>query len=321
MKSAPTFLFAFLSLFPGWVFAAQHEYPKARITARVLDEDGNPIPNANIRFVFCTPTDAGAIVPVEGVTDYSGMFTGEGYCNGSYSVTIKKRGYYESGLGAPKLTDIKDGHWIPWDTTANVVLRAVRKPVPMYAKTSWLEIPATDEACGYDLSAGDWVSPHGKGRIADFVFTLHREEDAAGSVRATVKLGFSGVDDGIQEVVLPEVWRYSAFKWPRQAPEDDYRPSLETSFVREPRVGSSGSAKLDDAYFFRIRVVKQNGSVVSGLFGKITSGFLLGLSHTKTAKVKLSYLMNPTSLDRNMEWDTVHNLISGVGSLETPREP
>ena len=74
-------------------------------------------------------------------------------------------------------------------------------------------------------------------------------------------------------------------------------------------------------YFFRVRTVKQNDRIVSALYGKIKEGFQLAPSNSKTCKVKLAYYLNPTSLDRNMEWDPQRNLLKGLSYEETPRDP
>ena len=47
----------------------------------------------------------------------------------------------------------------------------------MYARklgfvTQPLEVPQKNQPVGFDLAAGDWVAPYGKGSTPDMVFTL-----------------------------------------------------------------------------------------------------------------------------------------------------
>lgn len=305
----------------SWLIAAQEKYPKARITARVLDEENKPLENAKVRFVFCSAENASAIVPVEGLTDSDGLFSGEGHSSGSYGVTIKKDGYYSSGLGAPRLADVKEGRWLPWDPVVATVLRPIGKVVPLYVKAAWVEIPLIGVPCGYDLSKGDWVSPYGDGLTSDLFFTLQRQDQGQRALEIRVRITFSQPADGIQEIKLPEAARYSAFKWPRLAPMEGYLRVLEKSFTRDPKNGFSQDASEEEAYFFRVRTIQENGQTVSALYGKIKGGFFLAPLNTKTCKVRLIYYLNPTSLDRNTEWDPAHNLLTNVNYEEMPREP
>lgn len=74
-------------------------------------------------------------------------------------------------------------------------------------------------------------------------------------------------------------------------------------------------------YFFRIRTVEQDGRIISANYGKIKGGLFLAPAHSKTCKVQLAYYLNPTPLDRNMEWNPKRNLFTGLSFEETPRDP
>jgi len=138
-------------------------------------------------------------------------------------------------------------------------------------------------------------------------------------VKAEVR--FSQPLDGIQEVKLPAIGRNSVFKWEREAPETGYEPILTTRFAHKPGASFELTASEEQAYFFRVRTVEQNGRIVSALYGKIKGGLQLAASNSKTSKVMLTYYLSSTSLDRNLEWDTKHNLLPGLSAGETPREP
>jgi hypothetical protein len=296
--------------------------PLARITVKVVDEQQNPIAGANVRLYF-QDSLTGKDASVQGPTNSEGLFSGEGGSNPSgVGSLITKEGFYPSGAPLPKYYKVDAlNHWQPWNETYTTILRFVGSPVPLYAKSSWIEIPAVGQPCGYDLEKGDWVAPQGKGAVADLVFTLERRYDDRQDFDVKAELSFSRPLDGIQSVDLPVIGKNSMFKWSREAPEDGYLPALKMHFARDPKAGFTQSASDGQAYFFRVRTVEKEGRIVSALYGKISGGLQLAPSNSRTSKVKLTYYFNSNSLDRNLEWDIKRNLIQGLSYEETPRDP
>ncbi len=295
-------------------------WPLAKLTVHVVGEQGEPIPGADATITFrekLSDQNAWAV----GKTDGEGNFTAEGHSDKRLSGFVRKENYYEGGTGWVIFKDPILGKWQPWDSVAEVVLRPVGKPVALYAETGWIEIPGIEQAYGYDLEKSDWVSPNGSGLHADLIFTLQRRYENRDDFEVKVKLSFPQRLDGIQEAQLPAIGRNSAFKWPRETPEEGYQPILETRFGHDPKAGFTQSASEEQAYFFRVRTVEENGRIVSALYGKIKGGLQLAPSNSKTCKIKLTYYLNPTSLDRNLEWDTKRNLLSGLSFEQTPRDP
>jgi hypothetical protein len=184
-----------------------------------------------------------------------------------------------------------------------------------------LEIPAVDRPCGFDLETSDWVAPWGKGKVADFIMTLTRRYENRDDFEVNVTLSFSNPLDGIQEANLPAQFRGSEFIWPRQAPETGFNPKYSARFGVKPGHDYYGSAFEEDAYFFRVRTQERNGQIVSALYGKIKGGIRLEGRETGTCIVAFTYYLNPTLLDRNVEWDTKRNLLTGLSHEETPRHP
>ena len=62
---------------------------------------------------------------------------------------------------------MKDGRWIPWNPTIEIVLKEKRTPKPLYTKEVESVFPKR-ESVGFDCLAADFVEPFGKGTIADF---------------------------------------------------------------------------------------------------------------------------------------------------------
>ena len=295
------------------------QLPKVRVTAEVVDEQGAAVAGATVKLVFGAPYNANDIVRVEGNTNTEGRFVGQGHTGGTFGASVNKEGFYMSGLSVPPLNDIINGK--SQDVICRSVLRPMGKPVPLYAKTGWFDIPLVGRPCGFDLMQGDWVSPHGRGSVADLVFTLERRHESRNDFEVKVRLSFSNPRDGIQETKLPEIGRNSAFKWEREAPEQGYETELTSRFAHLPGKSYEATANENQAYFFRVRSIEQNGRIVSALYGKIKGGLQLAPSNSSTCKINLTYYLNPTPLDRNLEWDTKRNLLSGLSPMETPRDP
>jgi hypothetical protein len=294
--------------------------PLAKLTVQVVDEQHVPIQGVHVNLTFMDPVTRKG-VPIGGLTDASGFFTGEGGSDSSIGGTVQKDGYYSGGFPFEPFRDAKDGRWQPWDPTYVSVLRKIEKPMAMYGKRAWIEIPQTNVPCGYDLEAGDWVAPYGNGKTSDFIITLKREYENRRKFNVSVAISFSNPLDGIQETKLPEDYRYSDFKWPRSAPDTGYEATFTTRLEVIPGKGYNDTASEKQAYFFRVRTVERDGKIVSALYGKIGGGLRLAPSNSKTCELYLAYYLNPTPLDRNMEFDLKHNLLTNIGQFEDLREP
>ena len=109
---------------------------------------------------------------------------------------------------------MQNGRWEPWNPVVEVVLKPILNSVPMYVKkVEWLNVPKPGEEAGYDLVAGDWVAPHGKGSVSDFIFKIDSRDLPAATQRKDVNPGeyyeialtlrFSNESDGVQLVMTP----------------------------------------------------------------------------------------------------------------------
>ncbi len=297
-------LFFTASYSPGQTNQQWQGYPQAKVTVRVIGEDGQPIPGVTASFVFGGQYDyQHTLVRVTGETDVSGLFTAQGYTYGRFGHDLKKDGYYMGSAPIPVFRDAQDGHWQPWGATNTVILRKIKTPVPMYAKkVRGDDIPDGGKPCGYDLKAGDWVAPYGQGKMADFIVTLtnrHYESWDVFDVGATIT--FSNPLDGIQETQLPKEYAVSQFRWPRQAPDAGYQPLFAARYAQFPDGGQKPIRTFNadgtgQAYFYRVRTVEQDGKIVSALYGKIDSGIVLDPRCAKFCKVFFTYYGSSTFL-------------------------
>lgn len=303
--------------------------PLARVTARILDEMGNPLSGAMVSLSFSEPRSSSSTVKKPGLTDTNGEFFGEGYSDGVLGTLCTKDGYYLGMVPIPVFKNAVDKRWQPWGATYTTVLRKIENPIPMYARSAVVKVPVQGKPCGYDLKEGDWVAPWGKGLIADFVFTAESRYTNYNQFDASMKLAFSSPLDGIQPANLPPEYAYSEFIWHRQAPETGYLPGYgqEKGMPgKHYQIPSAPSVRrLEDVenqkFYFRVRTVEKDGKIISALYGKLAAGFEMRIPNQQEVKIVLKYYLNPTPLDRNMEFDVKQNLFNNLKFDEQPRKP
>jgi hypothetical protein len=218
------------------------------------------------------------------------------------------------------------GRWQPWNPTVEVEMKRIVNPIPLYTKSVKLQYPKMGESFGFDLLKADWVSPHGKGERADFIFSTQTHYDGSLVTNYTQKtrafessftLRFSCEDDGIQPFYADPL-KGSVLRLPRMAPESNYEKELiQHKYVR--RQGRYLETRRDENWFFRVRTEKdEEGNIVSALYGKIHGAIQWGWE----GGVVFSYYLNPTPNDRNLEFDGKNNLFKpDWRDTSWPKEP
>lgn len=313
--------------------AAADRYP-AQITFRVLTDEGNPVPNVVVTtstFLRWQPGEGfGRDIDEETKTrtDADGLatvsFTSErDDCNyGIYDAP----GYYSTRNLVYRFKRVNEGRWEPWNPTVDVVCKPVLNPIPMYARIVGqvgypLKIPALNQAFGFDLMAGDWVAPQGKGITADLIVTLKEllptlKGDDAFEYALTIH--FSNEGDGIQSALAPP-FKGSELRLPRGAPDTGYQTELLKQVGRSKAGQPTHPANREDQnYFFRVRTkLDDNGNIESALYGKIMGNVRFGINRS----IQFTYYLNPTPLDRNLEFDRRRNLFDHLSDLESVIEP
>jgi hypothetical protein len=119
---------------------------------------------------------------------------------------------------------------------------------------------------------------------------------------------FTGEDNGLVE--MPSN-KSDGIKI-RTAPEKGYKSDYLVSRGRDKNVKYFRTSDPDRNFAFRIRTKKdKNGKIVSAYYGKIYGDIeikkLLGQT-VFVATPAFLYYLNPTPLDRNLEWDMKNNL-------------
>jgi hypothetical protein len=158
----------------------------------------------------------------------------------------------------------------------------------------------------------------------DFTVTLSRRYESWWDFDVRAKIIFPNPLDGLQATELPKEYSNSAFKWPRLAPEAGYQPEFEAHTAWFPNNQNRPPIQTyneNQNYFLRVRTVKKDGLIISALYGKIRGGLGLDPRGSKLCGFGFTYYLNPTPLDRNIEWDPKQNIFTNLEFLEKPRDP
>ncbi len=316
------------------------QVPTIKVTIRVVDEQNNPIPKADVRTGYYQLSGGHRVI--EGESGANGVFIFSGNpAEHSIQALVSKNGYYQSEKRF-SIAESVDGYAVNTDTEVKFVLREMRDPVPMYAGR--IKIPFPDPKggrFGFDLLKRDWVAPYGSGSQVDIWITLNFEYRDRNDFEINVTWDFEGEGNGIQsfEPSIP----YSMYKSPYQAPAVGYESNISWTWYRrpDPQSGqgfgkstilshrdfefSSALAYPQNFYLIRIRSTKNDdGEVEGGHFGKIysTGSLALAVEGNENAEIFTGVIyLNPIKDDHNIECDLEWNRLEGLPRDLRPRFP
>ena len=286
--------------------------PRAKISIKVINEQGDPIDLAKVGIGFERSTGWGVKeIIVEGQTDREGIFTASAFGNNHVAFTVTKDGYYAS-TGEYDFKNHKLGRWSPWDPEVRVVMRKIGKTIPMYARIFSWEIPELEKDIGFDLIEYDWVIPYGKGISPDFIFKAEKEKQENGEMKNTLTVTFPNRLDGIRRIEA-DLSQGSRLKLPRFAPDNGY----EDMIVHPERITAWGGVERDydynehTNYIFRVRSEDDGGDLLRAMYGKIVGEIDADFRYSKTARILFKYYLNP-EYNKNLEFDPTKNLFRNL---------
>lgn len=321
------------------------EYP-AQLTIKVLGDDGNPIAGIGVgcstfsKHIPGSEFGTDEYKTVTGLTDTNGIviltfpcITGEVAYN-----TRPFAGFYgNAGSENVRFTNVVFGKWQPWNPTKEIYLQRILNLIPMYARrVDGIRIPIEGKPVGFDLEAGDWIAPYGKGMTADFIFQVEIKPARwitnwyGTSPRPyplqdnKMTITFSNKGDGIQSAAP----LLHGFRVARQAPSQGYEPVLEKTQYdqtvgmvhQNTRIQHHTNLNKNENYFFRVRTKKDTqGNIVSALYGKIYGEFNNGGGIGD--KVSFTYYLNPKPNSLDMEFDPSQNLFKKLPFNERVSAP
>lgn len=289
------------------------------------------------------------------ITDKNGFcrFKGKTNCgNVCCFVTVPPQGFY-SGKGWG--TDFKKknlfGVWQPDNLVVTLRLDRVEKPIPLFVKRVELTnsrkgiggFDGTNSVVRFDLMKGDWLAPYGKGETSDlefktvleikgkerkFRYASRKVEDVLFYELATA-ISPCSTNDAISKVQIKEDVGIKI----RMA-NDDFssrqivrsrgkRKIIRPKFPNEWNCEYYSNYNKSQCYKFRVRSrYDEKGNLKEAYYGKIYGDFeIQGDEKRGITSISFLYYLNPTSLDRNLEWDMKTNLCPEPGVINPPREP
>jgi hypothetical protein len=275
---------------------------------QVVDASGAPVAGAFVQGYFYQAQR----VKGRGDGDYTGTTDAEGRVTlaGEEDIYVKlkatKDGYYPSF----REVVVRPIVFNPEDTQL-VLLREQRNPVPLHAKHAVFvrEDLRDGQVYGYDLLAGDFVAPYGKGSVSDLVLAYTRQQTDPFNYSWSLDVSFANDEDGLIPVNFG--LSDSTFVSDYEAPAEGY---INQWTLQESRAGvfSAPVGNLDKSrsYYFRVRSsVDESGKIV-GHYGKMYGEL-----------PAVVYYANPSSDDRNVEWDLQRNLLRSLRVPERPTAP
>ena len=278
---------------------------RSKFTFQVVDMDGMPIEQASIKASFGKEWGGW----IDGIADSNGLFTIEHKSAGEMIYNVKKNKYYPTEgkfcFGGEENVVIKDGKWLPWNPTNTVVLKEIKNAVAMYVRCDDMHVPEIGKPVAYDVERGDWVAPHGSGRIPDIIVLYEYKgiDPWTFSKRLSLSFGTNALD-GIQR---REKDIFSMFNSAYEAPVDMYEKTVFWEFERT-KTNSIGAwnTPADEYYIFRVRTeVDDKGHIVKANYGKIYGPIDYGNGGNQ---IHFSCYFNPEVNSRSLEFDPQRNL-------------
>ena len=319
----------------------------AKITALVVDEiSGEPIEGVSVSGVFrveCNPWERVKGSPSPNIdqkrTDTNGRCELKGRTNNGRVLCLLDDGpnsHYWVMQGGGYRFKSKNilGVWQPDNVVVTIKLQRVEHPITLFVKNVREPDRKRDlfaEGGGriaFDFLEGEWLPPVGNGKVADVEFERLPREDLgdaenqglkAKAYRDSMTVKFLGVDNGLIEMkALQSDWLKV-----RTAPEAGYGSDYLCWDAYNKHMKVETNYSPNRCFCFRIRTKHdEHGNIVGAYYGKIYGDIKFEYKNNPfvpVATVQMRYYLNPTSLDRNLEWDMKTNLCPNPG--EVPKEP
>jgi hypothetical protein len=189
---------------------------------------------------------------------------------------------------------VKDGRWIPWNPTVEVVLKEIRNPVKMIKNSGLLLAFPMRENVGFDLEVGDVVAPFGAGKESDVSFCFDSWQHFnpyCYSNRFVITAGNGG------SIATAHKDSFSDFKFAYAPPDSGWVSDLTLGMVRtKDKILSNVALGKEEYWVVAVRRGERKRFAVVSDFDFGGSG-----QGTNDCGVLLSYYLNPNPGDANLE--------------------
>lgn len=277
------------------------------VVLRVVDEQGNAVPDAGVYGGFAMGGGLNDGVTISGKTDRDGRFVVKGRCKLFVNLTVFKEGFYswhdKFDYAATSLNPaVKDGKWQPYGETVVVTLKKKINPVEMpgvYGRGD-ISIPVMGEWLSFDIERGQWLPPYGSGVSDDVLlrFTHQVRTSKYFDFKSTMEVSFTNNLYAGGYVVKKDP--HSELVTAYEADTNRVYSSC-FSYVFDCNRSRKGEnirqLERDEVLVFRTRTkVDEKGRLVSASYGKIEGpwSFSKGMS---ADKICINPVPNNTSIE------------------------
>lgn len=277
---------------------------EAYIRYRVVDDEGHPVPAADVKVWWETDYPR-LIVKEEGArTDDDGRFEIKGKVNHALICGLDKMGFYHStdrvAFRSRKIDPaIVDGRWQPYGEERTVVLKRMKNPIALYTSRGeeYHRYPRFDEWVGFDLQVRDWVYPHGKGEKEDVLIRFEKQITSDGYCK-TMELAFT--NNPYAGVYVRKNDDFSEMTSVYQADTNEcFNGNMRYEFRRTAKGNVKVTLERGQYLVFRTRTaVDEKGDLKSAHYGKIYGDWRFS---EKGGMAIGQVAFNPTPNDTNLE--------------------
>jgi len=289
----------------------------------VIDYGGSPISNANIcvrtfkKWVPGENSGRDVTMDIRGKTDTNGL------CKVSFLCKSMEFEYGVGAVGYYSAYSDRDVHFArtgsgftlrqtQFETNLTVRLKPRVNPKPMYVHASYKDARrhfprnANFGVWGFDIKAGDWIKPYGKGEIADFFVEYSYEHFRKDRTVDCALVFTNSVHDGFY------IAKCTGTRF-----RSDYTANTNAVFAKRLDFDSWGKKYkgnyavelLDNDQYIVLRTrtkCDDNGNIVFANYSKI-----YGPIRFNGMFVHEGSYFNPNENDSNLEADTTVNLVPG----------
>ncbi len=292
------------------VLAAQSQPPRPAIvwkpvTFTVVDPDGRPVEGASV--AVSRPLRDVA----KGLTGADGTVVLELAAAADIWIQVSKAGYYDTGgeLWTGGLERGPDGRLAPVEApdAFTILLKDIRNPVPLRRVVFRDYAPAAPEPVGFDLRAGDWVAPYGRGTVPDMLFHFQVSVRDASGFAGSLTISFPNPDDGIQPFTAARPYSRefgSNLAPPHEAPLDGYLPTIVLHQAHRAGEPFQSPAPTGRNYLFRSRSQRDPaGRLTQACYGWVQGEFEFDIRDPAAPQLAFIAFFNddPDPLARSLE--------------------
>lgn len=290
---------------------------KAKLELHVVDDEGNPVPDVNVKAIMWMVTDAYII---NGQTDTNGVFIIKGKIRNEIVIRLKKDGYYNSEKKIVfwgKQRQVKNGKWQPYGEKVTVVLRKKKNPVFLIANhwdtKDYKYTKTFYEWIGFDIKENDFVEPYGKGKIADFDVMIEWNGKTGRGVYTGMGVNIRFTEPYSGYYVVDKTL-YSDLKSPYEAIPENIKLTTALCYSKKQENGDWIKSEYNKNTCWVVRsrpVVDKNGKLISANYSLIYE-----ISYTTTDENKAGFCIyrafNPTPNDTNLEPSDIPTTNDGI---------